>query len=203
MFKWRAVIVELAAIIVSVACSGTVRAQTATPTLTPAATQTPTPTCTPRGVPATCSGAKKLSVTWRSKDPLEVVVSVSATNCPMVPSCGAGGVGDLVSVPPVSVTITDTMGTSLSKRVTAPGINAGGCPGGADSYRSTDRLRLVFGAAMTVIGKLRVPQTQPTAPTLVPPITVTARDACGTLATATVNTCFPKSSATSASLKCF
>ncbi len=202
MSKGRAVIVEsLLVIFASVVLGGAVSAQTATPTLTPMGT--PTPTCTPRAVPAACSGAQKLYVSWRAKDPLDVGVSVSATNCPVVSSCGAGGAGDLVSVPPVSVTITDSLGHSLSKTVNAPGVNTGGCPGGIDSYRGSDRFRLIFGAAMTMIGKLRVPQTQSTAPALTPPITITARDACGTLATATVNTCTPKTSSTATYLKCF
>lgn len=201
MSKGRAVIVELLVIFASVVLGGAASAQTATPSLTPMAS--PTPTCTPRAVPAACSGARKLYVRWRAKAPLDVGVSVSATNCPVVPSCGTGDAGDLVSVPPVSVTITDSLGHSLSKKVSAPGVNSGGCPGGIDSYRGSDRFRLIFGAAMTMIGKLHASQTQPTAPVLTPPITITAQDACGTLATATVNTCTPKTSSTASYLKCF
>lgn len=188
--------VELAAVLTAAVISGPATAQTPTPTLTPP------PTCTPRSAPAACSGANKVSVSWKAKAPTVVGVTLSAAHCPIVPSCGSGADGDLVSVPPVTVILTDSAGHSLTKKITDPGVNSGGCPGGIDSYRGADRFRLIFGAAMTMIGKLRFSQTQSTAPALTPPLTVTAQDACGTLATATVGTCFPKPSTIGSVLKC-
>jgi hypothetical protein len=177
-------------------------AQTATPT--PPATPTPTATCIPRGE-AACAGAKKLNIAWFAKDPFTVRMSVSATACPALPSCEFAVDGELVTRPPLAIQLEDSNGLFLAETITDPGINSGGCPGGSDSYRGTSRLKLVFGAdgLTTVIGKTRFTQPGSLPPTLSPPITVTIRDACGVLDTATVNTCYPRFSGTTAAVKCF
>jgi hypothetical protein len=181
-----------------------VSAQTDTPT-PPPATATPTATCTPRNAPPPCSGAKKLTLAWFAKDPLTLRVAISATGCPAIPSCQLAVDGELVSVPPPSVEIRDSANQTFVKTITDPGFNTGGCPGGSDVYRGVSRLKLVFGVngQTTIIGKVRVAQLQPLPPTFSPPITITVRDACGVLDTATVNTCYPRVSTTTASLKCF
>jgi hypothetical protein len=208
MSNIRVAMVELGLLCAAVMISLPVQAQTATPTVEPTLTSTltpvPTPTCTPRAAAAPCRGAK-LQVTWFSKDPSNARIFVSATGCPTIPICTDVGVadGDLVSVPPLTVTITDSQNHSLIKQVTDPGVNAGGCPGGKDTYRAADRLRLIYGAATTLLTKAKIPLAQPAPPTLIPPISVAVRDACGSLINATVNTCFPKVKSTMTSLKCF
>jgi hypothetical protein len=184
-------------------CGAPVMAQTDTPT--PSLSATPTATCTPRNPPAACAGAKKLNLAWFAKDPLTLRVTISITACPAIPSCEQAVDGELVSVPPPSVEIRDAAAQTFVKLITDPGFNSGGCPGGSDQYRGASRLKLVFGAdgQTTVVSKFRVPQSQPLPPTFTPPITITVRDACGILDTATVNTCYPRVSTTTASLKCF
>jgi hypothetical protein len=178
--------------------SHTVHAQTATPTLTPV----PTATCTPRSVPAKCLGAK-VQVVWFAKDPTNAHVSVSTTGCPLTQSCLAGvDNGELVSVPPVTLTIADGDNHVLSKDFSGPGRNVGGCPGGSDTYRAVDRLRLVYGAAMTLIAKLSVALAGPTPPTLKAPVSVTVRDACGSVVNATTNSCFVKASSAATTIRC-
>jgi hypothetical protein len=173
-------------------------AQTATPTLTPV----PTPTCTPRSVPAACRGAR-LQVSWFTKDPSNARISVSTTGCPLTPSCLAGVAnGELVSLPPLTLTIADNDNHQLSKDVSSPGRNMGGCPGGSDTYRGVDRLRLVYGAAMTLIATLNVPLASPTPPTLNAPVALTVRDACGPILNATTNSCSIKASAAVTTIRC-
>ncbi len=180
------------------ALSHSLPAQTATPTLTPV----PAPTCTPRNPPAACRGAK-LQVVWLARDPGNVHISVSATGCPLTQTCLAGVPrGDLVSVPPMTVTVADAGNLVLSKQVSDPGRNVGGCPGGSDTYRGVDRLRLVYGAATTLIAKLSVGLADPTPPTLNPPVTVTVRDACGAVVNATANSCFVNESSVRTTVKC-
>ena len=172
-------------------------AQTATPTQSPLAT----PTCTPRAEPAACAGAKKLYVTWKAKDPQTLRVAISATGCPTVSSCALQAPGELVSDPPVSVSITDASNQMFAETLVATGINTSGCPG-SDIYRGVDRLRLVFGASTTVIGKLRIQQAQTVPPDLTPPIRVEVRDACGPLYSAVLNTCYPRAKNGITSTKC-
>ncbi|MCK6554904.1 hypothetical protein L6Q96_10040 [Candidatus Binatia bacterium] len=177
-----------------------------TPTPTPGLpTATPTPTCTARAVPELCAGAKKLLVTWTAKDPGAIRLAVSATNCPAIPACGLAGDGELVSEPPVAVTVSDAAGLVLARTLTAPGVNAGGCPGGHDTYRDKDRLRFVFGEGgrATVIGKVRIPQAGTTAPVVTPPLSVTIGDACGTLFRTSVGTCSWRVSSSRTDVKCY
>ncbi len=174
------------------------QAQSATPTLTPI----PTPACTPRTAPRACLGTK-LKVVWFTKDPTNAHVSVSASGCPLTPNCLAGvASGTLVSVPPLTVTLTDKDKNALSKGIGAPGQNSGGCPGGSDTYRAADRLRLVYGAAMTLIAKMTVPLASPTPPTLNPPVAVTVRDACGLVVNGTATSCLLKTSSAWTQMKC-
>jgi hypothetical protein len=207
MSNIRVAMVEFGVLCAAVMIAVPALAQTETPTLaaTPTPTSTtPTPTCTQRAEAAACMGAR-LQVTWFAKDPANARISVSAKGCPTIPVCTDEGVadGDLVSVPPLTVTITDAEMRSLIKPVTDPGVNSGGCPGGHDTYRLVNRLRLIYGAATTLVTKAKIPLAQPTPPTLVPPIKIAVRDTCGSLINATVNTCFPKSTSTMTSLKCF
>jgi hypothetical protein len=179
-------------------------AQTDTPTPVPA-TPSPTATCTPRNPPSACAGARKLTLAWFAKDPLTLRVTISATGCPAVPSCQLAVDGELVSVPPPSIEIRDSANQTFIKPITDPGFNTGGCPGGSDVYRGASRLKLVFGAngETTVVGKIRVQQSQPLPPMFTPPIVITVRDACGVLDTATVSNCYPRVSTSTSSLKCF
>ncbi len=174
------------------------QAQSPTPTLTPV----PAPTCTPRSAPRACLGTK-LRLVWFTKDPTNAHVSVSATGCPLTPDCLAGvASGTLVSVPPLTVTVTDAGNNVLSKGIGGPGSNHGGCPGGSDTYRSVDRLRLVYGAAMTLIAKMTVPLASPAPPALNPPVAVTVRDACGLVVNGTATSCFVKTSSAWTQTKC-
>lgn len=163
---------------------------------------TATATCTQRAEPLTCTGARKLYVTWKAKDPQTLRVFLSATGCPTVPNCGMQAPGELVSEPPVAVSITDASNQAFGKTIAATGINTNGCPG-SDIYHGVDRLRLVFGASTTVIGKLRIPQTQTVPPDLMPPISVEVSDACGPLYRAVVTTCYPRAKNGITTLKCF
>lgn len=180
-----------------------VAAEAQTPTPPPAAT--PTPTCTPRATPAECAGARKFLVTWTDKDPGHLRLAVSATNCPQVPPCSGGLPGRLVSQPPIGVRLGDANGLVAEKTLSAPGINVGGCVGGHDTYRDTDRLRFVFGesGSTTVLGKVRMPYAFTVAPGLTAPVTVTVRDRCGTLYRATATTCFTRATPIRTDVKCF
>jgi hypothetical protein len=190
------------------------QAQTETPTETPGDTPTatgsplPTPTCAPPSAALPCTGTKKVQVSWFAKDPFTARVVVSGTHCEAPVRCEDVS-GDLVTVPPITVTITDAAGQSLSKTITAPGVNMNGCPGGHDTYRSpTERLRFVYGAATTVVGKMRAPQPNPTPLALTPPLKFTVQDSCGYAVEGTVSTCFLRQSSKgtvlkSTYLKCF
>jgi hypothetical protein len=177
-------------------------AQTDTPT--PTLTPTATPTCVPRIAPPSCAGAKKLNLLWFAKDPFTLRMAVSATQCPAIESCDLSVDGDLVSMPPPIVELRDASGNVFSKTITDPGFNRGGCPG-SDLYRGASRLKFVFGTegVTTVLGKMRFMQTQSGMPAFTPPLTVTISDACGVLYSATVSTCYPRVSETTAGLKCF
>jgi len=177
--------------------------ETATVTPTASITLTPTATCTPLTSSAPCTGAKKVQLRWLSKDPLTVRAFVSATHCEAPASCEVFS-GTTATSPPITVTVTDTSGHVLSKTITDPGVNVNGCPGGKDTYRGpTDRFRFVFGAATTVVGKLRMPQPNPTPPALTPPLKFTVRDSCGYSVEGTVSTCFTKQSSLGTYVKCF
>jgi len=108
------------------------------------------------------------------------------------------------------VTITDAKGQSLGMTISDAGINFHGCPGGIDQYRPTaGRLRFVYGARTTIIGKLQVPLVVPTPPAtpmlpaLTPPLTLTVRDSGGYTLRRTMTTCFSKQSTRTAWIKCF
>jgi len=161
-----------------------------------------TATCTQRTEPLACTGAGRIYVTWKAKDPQTLRVFLSATGCATVPNCGMQAPGELVSDPPVAVSITDASNQTFGKTIAATGINTAGCPG-SDTYHGVDRLRLVFGASTTVIGKLRIPQAQTTPPDLTPPIIVEVRDACGPLYRAVLNTCYPRAKNGITNVKCF
>src|SRR5262249_46498947 len=110
--------------------------------------------------------------------------------------------GDLIAIPPVSLTVADATTQSVSKTITDPGVNSGGCPGGKDTYRGADRFRFIYGASTTLVGKLRIAQTSLT-PALVAPLTFAVRDACGPVARGVVTTCVTKSSLVRTDIKCF
>jgi hypothetical protein len=142
-------------------------------------------------------------VTWVAKDPQNLRVAVSATGCAQHPNCDDQVDGELVSAGPIALSIVDAAGNSFEKTIIDPGFNRGGCPGGADTYRGTGRMRFVFGASTTVIGKQRVFQTQTTPPNLTPPIQVDISDAAGGLYSFVVNTCYPRVTSLSTGFKCF
>jgi hypothetical protein len=158
--------------------------------------------------PAPCGGVRRLNLTWLAKDPQNLRVAISATRCPQPPQCTTAIHGRLLSQPPVSIALTDNAQQSFRKVITDPGINSGGCPG-KDDYRGADRMRFIYGAFKpgltgntTLIGKLRLPQTQLTAPILTPPIYVDIRDATGPLYTFTVHTCYPRITPAQVDFKC-
>jgi hypothetical protein len=150
-----------------------------------------------------CIGARKVYVTWVAKDPLNLRVAVSATGCPQHPSCDEQGDGELVSQPPITLNIVDAAGNSFAKTINDPGFNSGGCPGGHDTYRGTGRMRFVYGASTTVIGKHRVLQAEAIPPGLTPPIQVNISDAGGGLYSFVANTCSPRITSISTGFKCF
>jgi len=181
-------------------------AQTATPTPGETPTSTPTFVCTPATTPQACAGTKKLNVMWAAKDPLNAKVALSATRCPAPPLCEAAG--DLVTVPPLSLILTDANAHTLQTVITGPGAGTQ-CPHGHDTYRTTtDRLRLVYGAATdgiatTIVAKVKLPQSQSTPPSLTGPITFTLRDSCGYGISGIVSTCVTRTTANTTYLKCF
>lgn len=190
------------------------RAQVATPTSTPsAATPTPTAACPESAAPLPCAGATKLRLAWSAKYPQLAKVLLSATRCAAPPACSAAPGSGLVTVGPISVTITDALGQSLTKTIAEPGINAGGCPGGIDTYRGpADRTRFIFGVdgVTTVVAKLRIAgvvplpeDAAPTPPVFTAPLTFTVRDSCGYEVEGRVTTCFTRQKSTRMDLKCF
>jgi hypothetical protein len=172
------------------------RAQTATAT----ATDTPAATATP----AACNGTSKLRVLWSSRNPLVSRVFLSATQCVAPADCGTTPTGGTVTQEPITITLRDGQGHTVSATVTDPGVNAHGCPGGIDTYSGpSERTRFVYGRRTTVIAKLHVPQSAPTPPALSAPITVSVRDATGYEIDGTVNTCFATQFGVLVSLRCF
>lgn len=171
-------------------------AQTSTPT------PTATPTATPTRVALSCTGARKLYVGWKAKDAFALRVFFTATGCETIYGCAGASSGNLVSQPPVSFQITDAQGRSFAKTITDPGTNVNGCPG-QDTYQGLGRLRLIFGASTTLIGKQRVAQSQAVPPDLTPPIRIDLRDAGGALYTYHVGACYPRVSDSMVSYKCF
>lgn len=183
-----------------------------TPTFTPAGpvatstptsagvggTPTPTPTvpATPTSVPATstptfvfpengCTGSRRFKLFWREADPERAELIISATKCPPPEDCFGAISGSTVTVPPVILTVTDSVGTSISTTLDSIPSNQGQCPGGVDAYchnGSTrfhiDRLRFVYGRGglTTVRGKLNFELDPPLLPNLLPPVVVNLRD---------------------------
>ena len=164
-------------------------------------TATPTPSPTPTSAPQPCVGARRVYVSWTAKDPLATKVTVSATQCPAPPRCGAALPA---TVPPITLTITDATGQSLGSTITVPGVTRGSCPGGTDTYRAfPDRLRVIYGAATTVLGRVRIPQAQAAPPTLTAPLTFTLRDSSGYAIDGATSTCFLRQFGSGTFLKCF
>jgi hypothetical protein len=160
------------------------------------------PVCTPRSVPALCTGAKKIILTCKARDPLALRVSTSVTGCPTSVVCAGYVEGELATQPPVSVSATDASGQLFSKTLTVSGVHVGSCPRGTEDYREADRLRFVFGAATTVTSKLRALRSDATRPVFSPPIQVEVRDACGPLYTFDADACSTRVTTTQTYVKC-
>ena len=192
--------VALAALLLTFGVTARAQAQTASPTPPPTVTATATPT--PTNTPATCNGANKVQFTWFAKSPSTAKLNVSAAHCGAPPGC-ATVLSGTVTVPPITVTVSDSNGHSFGMTIADAGVNTRGCPG-IDQYTPEGgRLRFVYGAKTTVIGKVPVALAAPTLPALTPPVTLTIRDSGSYTLIRTMNTCFNKQVRTTASIKCF
>jgi len=206
-FKRLSVEATLAAVMFTFAVTARTHAQTATPTSTPPPTATATFTAT--NTPATCKGTIRVQLTWFAKSPSTAQLNLSGTQCGVPPACDTGPIGSTVTVPPLAVTVTDSKGHSLGLTISEDGVNTRGCPG-IDNYApAAGRLRFVYGAKTTVVGKLQLPLPAPTPPALpmlpvlTPPVTLTIQDGNGYTLQRTMTTCFSNQSTQTASIKCF
>ena len=172
------------------------------------------------GLAAPCRGGSRLQLRW-SAATQAAVLAFSTTQCGVPSSCGApdGSAArsqtkeTAVTRPPISVTVRDTSGRTLSAMVdpaeAACGgrcgqFTHGGCDGGSETHRlASGFVRYVLRApqqASVVVNKLRI--AAPTAPALVAPLTVTVRDAGGYTREAELKKCRSRESAGSLSLFC-
>jgi hypothetical protein len=173
---------------------------TATPTPTPAGTP-PTPVCTAPPAAPSCSSAR-VKLNWSSKRPDVLVASISATHCPFPAGCPRPSRAPMTA-PPVQVQIADSACNAFETTFSLPAINNLGCPG-RDSYReSTDKLRLIYGAAATAVAVFRVPATGGMPPVLTPPLSFRIRDAGGYAIERRLDTCLVSEGETFLRLKCF
>jgi hypothetical protein len=196
------------------ACGGTtttttVSGTTSTTTGGGGTTTTTLPvTCLPPNAQLSCGGPAKAQLSWSSRNPSVIRLFVSGAHCPAPPRCGSSSPGQLVSVPPLTITIADASNPqkTVTGTINDPGVNPRGCPGSSDTYRGVARFRLIYGAATTFVGKLPASQAGTTPPALLTgatlPLTVTLSDRCGGLAQTTVVHCTKRSSASAVSLRC-
>lgn len=162
---------------------------------------------------APCSGTKRLQLRWSPKTQT-ALVSLSATQCERPAACAAGrAAGTLLTKSPITVSIRDAGGHSLSGVVDPRAAhcgarcgqrNRGGCSGGADIHRVAGGfLRYIFtepGPTTVVASKLRLPA--PKLPRLTTPITVTITDAEGYAVEVELQTCRIRQSAAGTVLWC-
>jgi hypothetical protein len=162
---------------------------------------------------APCAGTKRLQLRWSPKTQT-ALVSVSAMQCERPASCTAGrAAGVLLTKTPITVSIHDAGGHSLSGVVDPRAAhcgarcgqrNRGGCSGGADIHRVAGGfLRYMFtepGPTTVVASKLRLPA--PELPRLTTPLTVTFTDAEGYTVEAELQTCRVRQSAGGTVLWC-
>jgi hypothetical protein len=164
---------------------------------------------------APCTGAKRLQLRWSSKTGT-ALVSLSATLCDRPPSCsdvGARTAGTMFTKSPITVTIKDATGRTISTVVDAGAAdctgrcersNRGGCLGGADTHRLAGSfIRYVVntqGQTTVVANKLRILTEDPS--NFVTPFTVTVTDADGYAVTAELHKCRTRRSAGSAAVTC-
>lgn len=186
------------------AAGGALAQETETPTPEPTPTAA-TPVCTrtpPPAVPA--CGSSKIRLSWSSKRPDVATVSISATHCPQPAGCAAAPQFGGVTSPPVSVEIADSSCVAFATTFGAPASSTSGCPGREFYKGTTDKLRLIHGAATTTLAFLRLPLATPgVVPILVPPLTFQVRDASGYAIGGTASTCITTESESSLRLKCF
>jgi hypothetical protein len=108
-----------------------------------------------------------------------------------------------VTIAPLTVVVADANGKSIGKPLRGTGANVNGCPGGKDLYSARgDKLRLIYGASTTLIGKLTIPQPDASPPKFVPPLQFTVRDQCGFLVSGSVDRCATTRSGSSVLMKC-
>lgn len=164
---------------------------------------------------APCSGVKRLQLRWSSNTGF-ALVSLSATQCDRPPKCsdaGARAKDSMFTTSPITVTIKDVSGHTVSGTVDAGAsncsgrcerVNRGGCLGGADTHRLAGSfVRYVVntqGQTTVVANKLKIPTAD--APNLVTPITVTVTDGSGYAVTAELRNCRVRHKAGSTAITC-
>jgi hypothetical protein len=169
---------------------------------------------------APCRGGSRFQLRWSAKTQT-AVIAFSTTQCGVPESCGAAdgsAAGSrtnatAVTQPPISVTVRDVSGRTLTGTVdpTEPSCGGrcgqfthGGCEGGSETHRLANGfVRYVLRAqqrASVVVNKLRI--AAPDAPALVAPLTVTVRDAGGYTVEADLKKCRSRESGGSVSLFC-
>ncbi len=164
---------------------------------------------------APCTGSKRLQVRW-SKSSATALVSFSSTQCDPPPNCSsteARTSGTMFTQSPITLTIKDALGHTLSRVVDASAsdcvgrcerVNRGGCLGGSDTHRlagtSVRYMVTPNGQTTIVANKLKIPTTD--APSLVSPLTVTVTDGAGYAVTAELRNCRNRQSTTGAAVTC-
>ena len=165
---------------------------------------------------APCNGTKRLQLRWSAKAGT-ALVSLSATQCDRPPRCGddagARAAGTMFTKSPITVTIKDAAGRTVSGVVDAGAstcsgrcerVNRGGCLGGADTHRlagSVVRYAVnTQGQTTVVANKLKLPVSDQ--PNLVAPITVSVTDGDGYAITAEFRKCHVRQSGGGTALTC-
>jgi hypothetical protein len=164
---------------------------------------------------ATCAGAQRLQLRW-SKSSGTALVSFSSMQCDPPPNCAsreARATGTMFTRSPITLTIKDALGHTLSRVVDTSEAscvgrcqrsNRGGCLGGSDTHRLAGSVVRYMvnaqGQTTVVANKVRIPSTD--APNLVSPLTVTVTDGAGYTATAELRNCRLRESTTGTAITC-
>lgn len=164
---------------------------------------------------APCAGVQRLQLRW-SQNKGTALVSLSSALCDRPPSCsqsGARDAGAMFTKSPITITITDAAGHSLSGVIDAGAstcsgrcerVNRGGCLGGADTHRiagSVVRYSVnTRGQATVVVNKLKLAAAEP--PNLVAPISVSVTDAAGYVVRAELHNCRSRTRGNGVALSC-
>ncbi len=172
------------------------------------------------GLAAPCRGGSRLQLRWSAKTQA-TVIAFSTTQCGVPESCrasdGAAASSQTketaVTRPPITVTVRDAAGRTLTATVDPADPSCGGrcgqfthggCDGGSETHRLANGfVRYVLRApqqASVVVNKLRI--AAPDAPALVAPLTVTVRDAGGYTVEADLKKCRSREASGSLSLFC-